>query len=274
MTPVDLGGLAPLLPPALQPAVANPFPLVVRAVGSELPIGSTPRAPLQQESLTVYEVAYTGTFQERTTAGLAFYVNDIDDNINFVQLPPDLDPYTPANPPPGWPLPPVILAVMAQRGIYLPRTAFTYLNLGPLREKGIELSVDHRFNSALTAFANYSWQDDPDILDDPNPYPELELALSPTNRFNVGGNYNGRRFLGAFTVNYTDGAFWAEVLTSPYHGFTEAFTQVNGSFGMRWKSGRITTSVKSNNILNRTIQQHVFGDLLRRSVIGEVRFDF
>ena len=274
VNPVDLSALGPLLPPPLQPAVANPFPLVIRAVGSELPIGSTPQAPLQQESLTAYEVAYTGTFQDRTTMGLALYVNDIDDNINFVQLPPNLDPYTAANPPPGWPLPPAILAVMAEHGVYLPRTAFTYLNLGPLRERGIELSVDHRFNSALTAFANYSWQDDPHILDDPNPYPASELALSPTNRFNVGGNYNGRRFLGAFSVNYTDRAFWAEVLTSPYYGFTEAFTQVNGSFGVRWKGGRITTIVKGTNILNRTIQQHVFGDLLRRSVLGEVRFDF
>ena len=48
---------------------------------------------------------------------------------------------------------------------------------------------------------------------------------------------------------------------------------MNGSFGVKWKNGRITTSIKSNNILNRTIQQHVFGDLFRRSVIGEVPFD-
>ena len=274
VNPVDLRILAPLLPPPLRPAVASPFPLVVRAVGSELPIGSTPQAPLKQESLTAYELAYTGTFQDRTTVGLAFYVNDTDDNINFVQLPTNLDPYTPTNPPPGWPLPPAILAVMAQRGIYLPRTAFTYLNLGPLRQKGIELSIDHRFNSTLTAFANYSWQDDPNVLDDPNPYPTIELALPPTNRFNVGTTYNGRRFLGAVSVNYVDSAFWSDVLTSAYHGFTDAFTMVNGSFGVKWNDGRITTSIKSTNIFNDTIQQHVFGDLLRRSVTGEVRFDF
>ena len=56
-----------------------------------------------------------------------------------MQLPNNLDPYTPANPPPGWQLPPVILGQMAQLGIFLPRTAFTYLNLGPLRQKGLEL---------------------------------------------------------------------------------------------------------------------------------------
>ena len=101
-----------------------------------------------------------------------------------------------------------------------------------------------------------------------------ELSLPPTHRFNLGGNYSDRRFLGALTVNYTDKAFWSDVLNSPFHGFTNAFTLVNGTFGVKWKGGRITTSIKSNNIFNKTVQQHVFGDLIRRSVVGEVRFDF
>jgi iron complex outermembrane receptor protein len=274
VSPVDLRGLAPLLPPALQPLVANPFPLVVKAVGSELPTGSTPQTKLKQESLTAYEFAYTGTFRDRTTAGVAFYINDVDDNINFVTLPLNRDPYTPANPPPGWQLGPAVLAAMAQLGVFLPRTLFTYSNLGPTRQKGVELSLDHRFSNALSAFANYSWQGKPDILDDPNPFPAIELSLPPTNRFNLGGTYNDARFLGSLTVNYTDKGFWTDVLTPGYHGFTGAFTLVNGSFGVKWNRGGITTSIKSNNILNRTVQQHVFGDLLRRSVTGEVRFDF
>jgi hypothetical protein len=274
VSPVDLRGLAPLLPPPLQPIVATPFPLVVNAVGSEIPINGQPQAPLQQESLTAYEWAYTGTFGGRTTVGVAFYINDFDDNINFVQLPSNLDPYTAQNPPPGWPLPPAILTAMAQRGIYLPRTAFTYLNLGPTRQKGLELSVDQRVSDRLSLFANYSWQGDPEILDDANPFPPSELSLPPTNRFNAGGSYNDDRWLGALTVNYADEAFWSDVLTSPYHGFTDAYTLVNGSFGVKWNGGRVTTLVKSNNIFNKTVQQHVFGDLMRRSVTGEVRFDF
>ena len=76
------------------------------------------------------------------------------------------------------------------------------------------------------------------------------------------------------TVNYTDEAFWSDVLTSAFHGVTDSFTMVNGSFGVRWSDGRITTSIKSTNLFNESIQQHVFGDLLRRSVTAEVRFDF
>jgi len=273
VSPTDLSGLAPLLPAPLAPLVAQPFPLVVNAVGSKIPIGGAPQAELTEESLTAYEIAYTASIA-RTTATAAFYVNDLDHNINFVQLPANLDPYTATNPPPGWPLPPAILAVLAQRGIFLPRTAFTYLNLGPLREKGIELSVDHRFAAGVSAFANYSWQAKPSALDSATPFPADELALPPTNRFNVGASFDTRRLLGSGSVQYVDSAFWSDVLTSAYHGFTDAYTMVNGTFGVKWNQGRLTTLVKGTNLLNSDIQQHVFGDILKRTIIGEIRIKY
>jgi outer membrane receptor protein involved in Fe transport len=264
VNPIDLRALG----------IPQPFPLVVRGVGSELPIGSNAPRGLTEESLTAYEVAYTGTVADRTTLGFAFYVNDVDDSINFSQLPPTADPYTAANPPPGWPLPPVVLALLAQQGVFLPRTAFTYLNLGPLRHKGIELSVDHRVSRTLSAFANYSWQDDPEILDDPNRYPTDELVLPPTHRFNAGFTYGGARYLGNLSVNYSDGAFWSDVLTSAFHGFTDAYTMVNGSAGVRWMDGRVTTSVKVTNLFNEDVQQHVFGDIIKRQMVVEVKLSY
>jgi len=273
VAPTDLSALAPLLPATLQPLVRDPFQLVVRAVGSELPIGGVAQAELIEQSLTAYEVAYTATVGDRTSVGLAVYVNDLDNNINFSQIPASRDPYTVANPPPGWMLPPSILAVMAQRGILLPQTAFTYRNLGPKRDKGVELSVDHRVSRALTTFANYSWQAQPTILDAPTPFPAVELALPPTNRFNAGFNFNGARFLGSASVNYADKAFWSDVLSSPYHGYTDAYTMVNGSFGVRFSEGRITTLVKATNLLNQDIQQHIFGDVIKRSGVVEIRFN-
>jgi outer membrane receptor protein involved in Fe transport len=266
VVPTDLSPLAPI--PAL-----SPFPLVVHAVGSRLPIGGRAQSDLKEESLTAYEVAYTGTLASRTMVGAAFYVNDVDNNINFAQLPNSLDPYTAANPPPGWPLPPAILSLLAQRGIFLPRTAFTYLNLGPIRNKGLELSLDHRLNSQLTAFANYSWQAKPTVRDSSTPFPAQELALPPTNRFNIGFNADGPRFLASATINYSDKSFWSDVLSSPYHGYTDSYTMVNGSFGMKWAAGKITTLVKVTNIFNTDIQQHVFGDIIKRQGVFEVRFN-
>ena len=264
VNPVDLRAIG----------IAQPFPLVVKAVGSRLPIGSTPQPELTEESITAYEVAYTGSLGGRTTLGAAFYVNDHDDNINFVQLANNLDPYTAANPPPGWPLPPAVLTLLASRGIFLPRTAFTYLNLGPIREKGVELSLDQRITTMVSGFVNYSWQANPTVIDSSTPFPSQELALPPTNRFNIGVNFDTARILGSATVNYSDKAFWTDVLSGPFHGFTDAYTLVNGSFGVRFPRSKVTALVKVNNLLNKDIQQHVFGDIIKRSVVGELRLEY
>jgi outer membrane receptor protein involved in Fe transport len=273
VTPVDLSPLAPLLPPPLQPAATSRFPLVVKAVGSEIPINGVQQPEMTQEKLTAYEWAYMATIRNRSTVGVAFYVNDFDHQINFIELPRNFDPYTAANPPPGWPLPPIVLTQMAQLGIYLPRTAFTYRNLGPTRQKGVELSLDHRFAPGLSASTNYSWQGDPSILDDPEPYPFSELSLPPSHRFNASATYEGPRYLGSLSANYSSRAFWADVLTPAYHGYTSGYTLVNLSAGVKFRGGRMTALVKSTNLINKTIHQHIFGDLLRRSVIGEIRIE-
>jgi outer membrane receptor protein involved in Fe transport len=152
-----------------------------------------------------------------------------------------------------------------------------YLNLGPTRQRGLEASIDHAFNNRWTAYANYSFQDDPEILDadaDQIPYPVSELGIPPRNRFNVGANFNDRRFLGSLSVNYADKAFWVDVLDRTFAGFTDSYTMLNASFGVKWSEGKIITSIKGTNITNESIQQHNFGDILRRSVMGEVQVRF
>ena len=245
--PVDLSGLAAfrpllpaLLPPGLPPAVAQgalmqleqqldqttaqPFPLVVRSVGSDLPLGSMPRTGITEESLTAYELSYTGTFGG-TTAGAAVYLNRRDTPIAFTELPGSVDPYTAENPPPGWVLPPQVLSFMASpAGIYLPRTAFTYSNLGPTRHVGAELWFDQRISRSASAWFNYSWQAEPEILDSDNPFLPEELTLPPTHRVNVGGSLNGTRFLGNASVSMASAAFWSDVLTPAFHGYTDGYT--------------------------------------------------
>jgi hypothetical protein len=36
----------------------------------------------------------------------------------------------------------------------------------------------------------------------------------------------------------------------------------------------MTVAIRATNLLNKVAQQHVFGDLIRRTVTGEVRFLF
>lgn len=265
VVPTDLSALAPLLPPPLDAVVAQPFPLVVNAVGS---------TALSEESLDAYEVGFTGKVGGRTTLGLAYYINDVHDSINFVALPTSQDPYTVQNPPPFWVesgLPPFLIGLLAQQGVFLPRTAFQYLNLGPIRNQGLEASVDHVISDKFTGFANYSWQAEPDVLDDPTPYPPEELAFPPAHRVNVGLALQHPRYLGTVMVNYTTRGFWSDVLTSPYHGYSDDYTLLNASFGMRFHNGRYTTMLKGTNLLNQDVQQHIFGDILKRSLSLELR---
>ncbi len=264
-----LGAVDPRLGTAILPIVSH-------SVGSKVPQANEPSGHnLIEQSLNAYEVGYTGTFGGKTTVGLAYYINDTDNDINFVT---DAcrKRYTAANPPAGWPFPPIVVEVLAQRGICLP-AEFTYLNLGKVRNKGFEASIERTINRSVNAFVNYSWQGDPEPRDDNTP--ASELAMPPHHRFNIGVNMNQRRFLGSLSVNYTDKAFWTDVLSDPYHGYTGSFTMVNASAGVKWLGGNLITSVKGTNLLGDDnmqggIQQHIFGDIITRTVVGEVRFSF
>ena len=101
------------------------IPILTDAFGNEA---------LKEQALSAYEVGYTGEFG-KTTITASYYVNDTDNNINFTAV----GAYTPANPPPGWYLPPALLGLLAQNGVVFP-SQFTYLNLGEIRNQGIELS--------------------------------------------------------------------------------------------------------------------------------------
>ena len=76
------------------------------------------------------------------------------------------------------------------------------------------------------------------------------------------------------SLNYTDRAYWTDVLTAEYYGWTEAFTMVNGTLAVNLMDGQIQPSVRVINLLNQEIQNHVFGDVLRRQIIGGLRYRF
>ncbi len=285
--PVDLTPLRPLLGPA-GALVPPPFLLTVNAYGN----------PNMREQVTdAYEIAYTGTIAGKTTVGLAWYMADSDDNINFTYIFPPGTPgypsptyYSPANPAKGVTVPtattpatpitlsPVLMGILAQipppfGPIALPEKAATYLNLGPTRNTGIEASLDHRLNNEWTAFANYSWQDTPEILDGGEiPYPVQEVGIPSEHRVNAGVGYWGKKFFGNANINYASEALWVDVLNASYAGFTDSYTMLNATLGMKFADGKVTVSLKGMNLTNAKVQQHIFGDILKRSVVAEVRF--
>ena len=93
-------------------------------------------------------------------------------------------------------------------------------------------------------FANYSFQDEPEILDaepDQIRYPIEEMALPAKNRFNAGLNLNDQRFLGSVVGELLrrgvlDGrARPASTTASPTRT-----RMVNASFGVKWAEGKVS----------------------------------
>ena len=282
----DLTPLAALLPPPLRPLVpSEPFFLTVHTSGN---------TDLTQEHVDAFELAYTGTFGGKTTVGLAVYQNDTDNNINFTYVYPP-DPSLPApsyydvqNPAAGigavtgqpLTLSPLFMGVLATipppfGPIRLPYNVATYLNLGPIRNRGVEASVEHHVDARWSLSANYSWQGVPKILDAASgqiPYPVKEVTVGPKNRFNLGVSYNGPRVLGNLNLNYSDKAFWNDVLSEAYWGYTDSYTMLNATIGVKFADGKATVSLRGTNLLNQDILQHIYGDLLKRSIVAELRF--
>ena len=100
------------------------------------------------------------------------------------------------------------------------------------------------------------------------------MNLPPNNRFNLGFNFSQGRYLGNMSYTWVDDAYWQDVLDARYHGPTDAYSQVNGAFGVKWAGDKFVTTVKVINLFNEDIQSHVFGDILKRQVIGELRVTF
>jgi len=254
----------------LATVIARPVDL--RALGGPanyaLPVNIVGNQDLTEQSLDAYEIGYSGVLPNRAVVSAAFYVNNVKEEILFTE---DINGrYTAANPPANWPLPPAFINFIYAAGRTLPGR-FTYDNFGRYVQKGFELGIDSPVNPNLNVFANYTYQATPD----PKDFDLSELNLPPQNSFNIGLTFDRQRYLGNFSVGYTDNAFWQDVLDAPYHGTTKPYTLVNAGFGVRWGAkNRITTSVKATNLANQTVQQHVFGDIVKAQVVGELRVQF
>jgi len=214
---------------------------------------------LKEEGLTAYEAAYIGQLGA-ITLGVSTYVNYTRNMVLFTQV----ESYTSANPPTAWP------GQLADLdGLQLPYR-YSYRNFERIKDRGVELSLDARITPSVSGFVNYTWQADTEA----EGFSQSELNIAPTHHVNLGASLDRGRYFGSMSVSYQDDAFWQDVLDVPFHGWTEPYTVVNAGAGIRSVDGAMTIAVRVTNLLNRATQQHVFGDLIKRTIIGEVRFGF
>lgn len=213
---------------------------------------------LEEEDLESFELGYVGTFG-KTSVNLALYQTELEGSTDFFPA----AFYSSNNPPPGWPLPPIFVPPFTFPSL------FTYRNIGKLENQGIELGIDYRPSATWKFSANGSYQEDPDVTG----IPEDQTNQPPNLRFNLGVIYSGSRFFVNANVNYSDEAFWTDVLDSRFWGATDSYTQVNLGVGYRFND-RLTLSLIGSNIFDERVQQHVFGDIIERKISAQVQFDF
>ncbi|MGE5717532.1 MAG: TonB-dependent receptor plug domain-containing protein [Acidobacteriota bacterium] len=235
---------------AIAPLPTGPYVFPILATGND---------GLDAETMNAFEIGYTGTFARSVTVTVSAYYNVSKDRIFFVPV----EYYSPSAPPPGWPLPPSLLDQ-----IPLPKT-FSYRNLGRIVDRGIEISADARLTRELSAFANYSLQADPDVSE--QGAGTIPVNLPPRHRVNAGVSVAAGPFFGSLSVNYTSSAYWVDV--QPYVGTTAPYTLWSAAAGWTF-SNNVTVAVRAVNLSDARVQQHVFGDILRRRVTGELRFHF
>lgn len=205
------------------------------ASGQAPPSVAVGNRDLDPESLTAIEVGYIGAFGP-TRLGAAVYVTRTTDMIQFTPL---------------------------------DATRFTYRNFDRVRDRGLELSIDRRLTSAVAVFANYSWQDDPQ----PTGFAASQLNRPPSHRVNAGVSYSHGRYFGSLSGHYVDAAYWQDIDVG-YVGTTEAYTTIDVGAGVRSADGSMTIAVRAKNLFNESIQEHVFGDVIKRTITGEVSLRF
>jgi outer membrane receptor protein involved in Fe transport len=214
---------------------------------------------LPRETIDAGEVGYTSVLSKRITVSVSAYKNRTQGLINLLvnQL------YTPADPPAGWPLPAELLSV-----IPLPKL-FLWTSIGGLSEAGLEGAVDALVTPGVSASANYSVQSDPGLSGDNGSTVPFAVNIPPRHRANLALQVSHRRFTGSLNASFTDRAFWTDVLA--FQGWTDSFWLVNATVGIKGANNRVTWLVKGTNLADSRIQQHIFGDIIRRRVMTELR---
>jgi outer membrane receptor protein involved in Fe transport len=242
----------------IQLSGPTPFPNPIHIEGNP---------DLKEKSLNAYEIGYTAIVAKgRANVGAAFYVNDGKGWFYS----PVVAYYSSADPPPGWPLPPAVLDYLIAKNQGLPKTVRSD-NLGKVRNKGLELSADVQISRFVNGYANYSWQALPYVKD---PAEISYYNKPPAHRFNAGMRFDYRRYFGNASVSYVDDTVWNDV-PPWWRGPTKGYTTINFGVGKDWGENRkYATILKVSNLANTPIQNHIFGDILKRQITGEFKIRF
>ena len=213
---------------------------------------------LRPEVMRAVEVGYTRTLGTRATLAITAYQNSVRDNVRFSQV----ASYGPTDPPEGWFLPLEFVPP-------LPKT-MSYLNIGTVRDRGVELTSHASWGHGVSTRVAYAWQDKTVATENDAAFP-LQLNRAPRHQASVRAVYDGTRWSGSVGAAYTGDAFWSDVLDARFWGTTDSYTLMDARVVAPIIRRSLDLSIACINLLDAKVKQHVFGDILRRQVTAELR---
>ena len=233
------------------PAVVQDPPFLY----AQYTLGST---DLEMEKQDAAEVGYTGVFGRHTTVFATVYTQNVVNDIQFFPV----SFYGPGVPAPGWPYDPLLMPFVVN--------TFSFVNLAELRNRGVELASKLDWprlsgNRHLSVQGSYTFQADP-VLKTGLSFP---IEINRPARHRAGGAviYETSTWNATGDLHYTDRAFWADVLTSQYWGYTDSFVALDARASYHPKNERRwEVWVAGTNLLDEKIKSHVYGDTIRRKV--------
>lgn len=209
------------------------------------------------------EVGFARVFADRHTLAATVYHLVVKDEIQFGTS----EFYGPADPPPGWPLPPAFVPVSA-----LPKVS-SFRNVGQLRSRGVELALDSNWSGHVWTRASYTYQANPTLTGADPQFPTT-VNLPPAHQASALLGGSEARWRGSIGVTYVDRAFWSDALDARFWGYTNDYVLLNVSVALKFPAQKSEIVLDGTNLLDRKVQQHAFGDIIRRLVVVEYRLAF
>jgi hypothetical protein len=90
------------------------------------------------------------------------------------------------------------------------------------------------------------------------------VNIPAENRLSLGIQVDRGRWFTSATIDHVAEAFWQDVLTSDFWGYTDDYTLVGLAGGWRWSQVGLELSAKVTNLFDDAIQQHIYGDEIGR----------
>jgi iron complex outermembrane receptor protein len=217
-------------------------------------LGST---ELKMERQDAFEIGYTGALASRIVVFVTAYHQSIKNNVWFLPV----SFYGPGAPPPGWPGDPALVPLLPH--------VFSFVNLGRVRDRGIELEARAEW-AQLSLQGAYTFRDIP-LLESGTTLP-LQINRPARHQANGSLSYIGTRWTAGADVHYTGRTFWADVLTEPFWGYVDSYVGVNARASYKPRAMSWELWVAATDLFDAKIKGHVFGDIVRRKVTSGIRW--